>query len=157
MDLGEGRNDVVQWAGVVKASTTPPANSPPNPPPQQVTAASEHPKVTATGETARPQKPEPKSTAAPKRTAGKSKKKAAVSVKITAAKSTPLNLVVPTQNSTSPLEEISELLDNLPLPACVELTRRLLASFSSLPIGAARPRAVLKTVTIYVAEYDSTL
>jgi hypothetical protein len=44
--------------------------------------------------------------------------------------------VVPTQSSTSPLEEISDLLDVLPIKACVELTRRLLTSVSSLPTGS---------------------
>jgi hypothetical protein len=155
MDLGEGRNHIVRGGLVVKATTTPPPNPHPNPPPQ-VTKAPEQPKVTATGETARPQKPEPKSTAAPKQTAGKSKKKAAVSVKTAAAKLTPPNLVVPTQNINSPLEEISDLLEHLPLPACVELTRWLLTFISSLPIRAARPWAVLKTVIVFVAKYGST-
>ena len=113
--------------------------------------APEQPKVTATREKARPQKPEPKSTAAPKRTGGKSKKKAAASIKTAAAKTTPPNLVVPTQNSTFPLEEISDLLDYLPLPGCVELTRRFFASISSLTTEASRPRAVLKTVILFVA------
>jgi hypothetical protein len=54
--------------------------------------------------------------------------------------------VVPKQSSTSPLEEISDLDDHLPIQACVELTRRLLTSVSSLTIGAARPRSLLKTV-----------
>jgi hypothetical protein len=86
----------------------------------------------------------------------KSKKKAAASVKTTAAKPTTPNLVVPNQCSTSPLEEISDILDHLPLHACVGLTRRLLTSISSLPTEAARPWAVLKTVIIFVAEYCST-
>ena len=111
--------------------------------------------MTATRERARPQKPEQKSTATLKRASGKSKK-AAASVKPTAVKTKPPNPVVPTQNSTSPLEEISDLLDHLPLQACVELTRRLLASISSLPTGAARPRAVLKIVILFVAEFGST-
>ena len=64
--------------------------------------------------------------------------------------------MVPNQSPTNPLEEISDLLDSLPLQAGVELTRRLLPSFSSLPSGAARPRAVLKTVILFVAEYGST-
>jgi hypothetical protein len=55
----------------------------------------------------------------------------------------------------SPLECISGLLDNLHLEACVELTRWLLTSIS-LPTGVARPRAVLKTVILFVAEYGST-
>ena len=125
-------------------------------PSQPVTEASEKPKVTATRKTARPQKSEHKTTTAPKLAAGKSKKKTAASVKTTAAKPTTPNLVVPNRSSTSPLEEISYLLDHLPLHACVELTRRLLTSISSLPTGAARPRAVLKTVILFVAEYGST-
>jgi hypothetical protein len=112
--------------------------------------------VTATRETARPKKPEPKSTAAPKPTAGKPKKKAAASVETAAAKLTTPKLVVPTHISTCPLEEISYLLAYLPLQTCVELTRRFLTSISSLPTGAARPRAVLKTVILFVAEYGST-
>jgi hypothetical protein len=65
-------------------------------------------------------------------------------------------MVVSTQTSSSPLEEISDLLDHLPLQACVELIRWLVSSISSLPTGAGRPRAVLKTVILFVAEYDST-
>ena len=59
--------------------------------------------------------------------------------------------MVPNQSPTNPLEEVSDLLDRLPLQACVEVTRRLLTSFYSLPSGAARPRAVLKTVILFVA------
>jgi len=153
-DLGEGWNHVVRGGPVVKA-TTPPTPIP-NPPSQPVTEASEKPKVTATRKTARPQKSEHKTTTAPKLAAGKSKKKTAASVKTTAAKPTTPNLVVPNRSFTSPLEEISDLLYHLPLHACVELTRRLLTSISSLPTGAARPRAVLKTVILFVAEYGST-
>jgi hypothetical protein len=121
----------------------------PKPFPQAVTEAPEQPKVTATRKTARPKKPDPKSTAGPRPAAGKHKKKAATSVKTAAVKPTNPNQVVPTQTST--LEEMSDL-DRLPLQACVELTRRLLASVTSLPTGAARPRAVLKTVILFVAE-----
>jgi hypothetical protein len=49
---------------VFKATTTTPHN--PNPSPQPVMEASEQPKVTVTRKTARPEKPEPKPTAAPK-------------------------------------------------------------------------------------------
>jgi hypothetical protein len=56
----------------------------------------------------------------------------------------------------SPTEEISDLLDNLPLHACVELTRRLLTSIPTLPSGPARSRAVLKIVVLFVAEYGGT-
>ena len=85
-----------------------------------------------------------------------SKKKAAASVKTAAANPTTPSLVVHTQTPTSPLEDISDLFYHLPLHTCVEQTRRLLTSFSSLPTGAARNRAVLKTVILFVAEYGST-
>jgi len=111
--------------------------------------------VTATRKTAKPKKPEPKSTAATKPAAEKLKKKAAASVKTTATKPTTLDLVVPTQIPTSPLE-FSDLLDHLHLQACVELTRQLFTSISSSPTGAADPPAVLKTIILFVAEYGST-
>ena len=141
--------------GVAKATaTTPPPN--PNPPPQPVTEVPRQPKVIATRKKAGPKKSEPKPTAAAQPAAGKSKKKVVASVKTTATKSTTPVLVVPNQSPTNPLEEISDLLDRLPLQACVELTRRLLTFFSSLPSEAARPRAVLKTVTLFETEYGST-
>jgi len=110
------------------------------------------PNVTATRKKAGPKNPEPKPTAAAQPAAGKSKKKVVASIKTAATKPTNLVLVVP----TNPLEEISDLLDRLPLQACVELTRRLLTSISTLPTGTARPRAVLKTDILFVAEYGST-
>jgi len=58
-----------------------------------------------------------------------------------ATKPTTPVLVVP----TNPLVEISDLLNRLPLQACVELNRRLLTSISYLPTGTGGPRAVLKT------------
>jgi hypothetical protein len=66
------------------------------------------------------------------------------------------NLVVTPQPLKLALKDISDLLENLSLQACVELTGRLLTSFSSFHSGAARPRAVLKTALLFVAEYDST-
>jgi hypothetical protein len=54
------------------------------------------------------------------------------------------------------VEEISDLLDTLPMNACIELTRRLLIAVPSLPSGPTRSRAVLKTVILFVAEYGST-
>jgi len=113
MDLGKGWNHVVR-GGCVKATTTPPTKPHPKLPPQSVTEAPEKPVVTATRETGRPQNPELKCTAAPKRPSGKSKKKAATSVKTAAATTTTPNLVVPTQISTSQLQEISDLLDHFP-------------------------------------------
>ena len=54
----------------------------------------------------------------------------------------------------SPLQEISDL-DNLPLDASVELTRRLVTALPNLTTGAARTRAVQKTVVLFIAEYGS--
>jgi hypothetical protein len=82
--------------------------------------------------------------------------KAAASVETAAAKPTTPKLVIPTQSSTSPLEEISDLFDHLTLQLCVELTRRIHTPISSLLKGAARPRAVLKTVILFVVEYGNT-
>ena len=115
--------------------------------------------MTATRETDRPKKPEAKPPTAPQRAPEKSQKKAAASAKTAAAK--PPNpkipsLVVRTQNTTSPLEDISVLLDQLPLHECVELTLRLVTSISTLPTGATRPRSVLKSIILFVAEYGST-
>ena len=112
--------------------------------------------MTATRKKARLKKSELQSTAAAQPAAGKSKKKVAASVKTAATKPKTPVLVVPTQSPTNTLEKISDLLDRLPLQACVEPTRRLLTSLSSLPPGAARPRAVLKAVILFVAEYGST-
>jgi len=105
----------------------------------------------------RPKKPKPKSAAATNPAAGKTNNKAAARVKTVAAKPTTPELVDPTKKTTtSPIEDMSDLLDHLPIQACVELTRRLLTSISSLTTGADRPRAVLKNVILFVAEYDST-
>jgi hypothetical protein len=65
-------------------------------------------------------------------------------------------VVNPNHPKQSPIEEISDLLDNLALKACVELTCRLLTSVPNLPAGPARPRAVLKIVILFIAEYGST-
>ena len=108
--------------------------------------------MTATRKKAGPKKPEPKPTEAAQPAAGKSKKKVAASVKIAANKPTTPVLLVPTDT----LEEISDILDRLTLKACVELTRRLLTFISSLSKGTACPRAVLKNVILFVAEYGST-
>ena len=152
-DLGEGWNHV-RGGRVVKATTTPTLN--PKPTPQPVTEAPSQLKVTATRKKAGPKKSKPKSPAATKPATGKAKKKAAASVKTAGAKSTTPEMVVPNQSCTSQLKEISDLLDHLPIQACVELNSRLLTSISSLPTGAARPRAVWKTVILFVAVYGST-
>ena len=118
--------------------------------PQPVTKAPKVPQVTATAKKAKPEKVKPKITAAPKKAAVKPRKAASTDAKPFA---TPKPVANPAP--ASPLEEISDLLDSVPTEACVQLTRRLLASISSLHKGAARPRAVLKTVIIFVAEYGS--
>ena len=150
---GRGVESLRLSGRVVKATTTPPQTKTHSSTGHEV---ARQPKVTATRKTAGTKKPDPKSTAATKQTAGKSKKKAASCVKTAAAKPTTPDFVVPTRSPISPLEDISDMLDRLPLQACVELTRRLLTSISFLPTGVARPWAVLKTVIIFVAEYGST-
>jgi len=87
----------------------------PNPPPQPVTEVPKQPKVNAARKKAGPKKPKPEPTAAAQPAAGKSKKKVAVSVKTAATKPTTSVLLVPTNS----LEEIFDLLDRLPLQACV--------------------------------------
>jgi hypothetical protein len=59
----------------------------------------------------------------------------------------------PQPQSQSPNEGITDLFDNLPTSACVNLKRRLLSTASSLPTGDATLRAVLKTVIIFLAEH----
>ena len=83
-------------------------------------------------------------------------KEATTAVKTAAAKPNTPKLVDPNHRPFNPLEEISDLLDHLLLQTCVELTRRLLTAITTLPTGAARRRAVLKTVILFVAEYGST-
>ena len=120
---------------------------------QRVTETPKQPQVTATSKTAKPKKPEPKPTPAPKPANIKPKTKAAASVKTVADKPTAY-LVVSTQPTTSPLEDIADL-DNLLLQTCVKLTLRLLSSISSLLKGAALQRALLKTVILFMGEYGS--
>jgi hypothetical protein len=68
-------------------------------------------------------------------------------------KPNPTHIPLPNQ---SPIEEISDLLDNLSVKACVEITRRLLTAVPTLPSGAAHSRDVLKIVILFEAEYGST-
>jgi hypothetical protein len=103
--------------------------------------------VTTSTKEAKPTEAEPKSTAATKRAAAKPKRAATAGTKPgTAAK----QMVVPRPNN-SPLNGITDLVDTLHVEARVELTRLFLLSLLSLPQGAARPRAVLKTVILFVA------
>jgi hypothetical protein len=58
-----------------------------------------------------------------------------------------------TTRTTESVSSDRYLLQNLPTQACAELTHRLLPTASSLPTGKARPRAVLKTAILFMAEY----
>ena len=124
----------------------------PKPIPQPVTEAPTQTHVTGTKKAAKIEKAELKITTAPKAAGGEPKKQAPTIPKPVAA----TQVVSNPHPTISPIEGISDLLDYLPLDACVELTRRLLTSISFLPKRAARPRAVLKTVILFVAEYGST-
>ena len=67
----------------------------------------------------------------------------------------PKELMVPFQPNESFIEEISDLLANLPLNTSVELTCRILTSVPILSFAAVHSWAVLKTVILFVAEYGS--
>jgi outer membrane biosynthesis protein TonB len=123
----------------------------PKPDTNAVTKAHKQPKVTAPVRKAKPKKAEPKVAATPK-AAVKPKKVTAPGTKPVA----PAPLVAQPHPTPSPLEGIADLVDQLPLGACAELTRRLLTAIPSFPKGATRPRAVLKLVILFVADYGST-
>jgi hypothetical protein len=133
MQLGEGWSHVVRGGRGVNAS-----KPPPTPNPIRLVTEARKPIATPTSKTARPKKPALKTPAAPK---------------AASAHPSSTKLVVNPHPTSSPLEDISDLLDQLPIDVCVELIRRLLTSISSLPSGAARPRAVLKTVIFFVLLY----
>jgi hypothetical protein len=146
-DLGPGWSHVVR---VVKAATLPP----PEPSPGPVTKSPTRDEVTPTRANGKTPKSMPKVTVDPKQApVTKSSKPAKSGQSLPPA---PKGLVAPTQPVPSPIEEISDLLDNLPLNACVELTRQLLISVPTLPSEPARSRAVLKIVILFVTEYGST-
>jgi hypothetical protein len=147
LELGKGWSHVVRRGCVVNAAPPPSA---PNPIPPQVTEARK-PIMTPTSETAKPKRPAPKTPAAPKAASVKP-----AVTKAVAAQPSSTKLVVTPHPTSSPLKGISDLLDQLPIEACVELTCRLLTSISSLPLGVARLRAVLRTIILFVAEYGST-
>jgi hypothetical protein len=101
--------------------------------------------VTTLTKELKPTKAEPKSDAATKKAAMKPKKAATAGSKpATAAKPVVIS------------KTISDFVTTLPFDACKELICRLLASFSSLEKGAARPQAVLQIVFLFTAEYGST-
>ena len=83
----------------------------PKPIPQPVTEAPTQPQVTVTKKAAKPEKAETKTTTAPKAAGGKPKKKPAT----TSPKPVAANQVVANPHpTTSPIEGISDLLDNFP-------------------------------------------
>jgi hypothetical protein len=82
-------------------------------------------------------------------------KKQAMNCKSSPRPKKPNSAPIPPPNQ-SPIKEISDLFDSLPVNVCVELTRRLLTAVPTLPLGAARSRAVLKIVILFVAEYGKT-
>jgi hypothetical protein len=125
--------------------------------------------VTTTVKQAKPEKSEPK-TAAPTKGAVKPQKAAGSGVKPvptkpavkhkmaakTDAKPVKAPPTVANRPSTLTLEDITDLLDSLSREECVRLSRRVVEYNSSLPIGADRHTAVLKTVILFFAGYGST-
>jgi hypothetical protein len=53
----------------------------------------------------------------------------------------------------SPLEGIADILDKLSISACLQLTRRLHYTTSSLPTADACQPAILKTIILYLAAH----
>jgi hypothetical protein len=145
-------NHVVRGGRAVKATMP----TSPNPTPISVTVPQTRDEVTATRKKGRTAKSAPIVTVGPKQAPVTQPAKPAKHRQ--SSQPTPMVLVAPSQTTStqSPLEEISDILNNLPLKGCVELTRRLLTSVPTLPAGPARTRAVLKIVVLFVADYGST-
>jgi hypothetical protein len=120
MGLGEGWSHVVRGDELSRATLILLPNTP-----QPITEAHKQPRVTATTKKAKTEKAEPKTTTAPEGASVKLKKAAT-----TGAKSVAAAPPVAKPHPNSPLEGISDLADNLPLEACVELTLWLLTSMA---------------------------
>jgi len=148
--LGPGWNGVVRGGRVIRA-TAPPS---PIPAPGPVTEEPTRKQVTPIRTKGKAPKSAPKVTVGPKQAPVTKTSKSAKPNQTSQLMSK--ELVAPTKPTQSPIEEISDLLDSLPIQACVELTRRLLTFVPTLPIGPTRSRAVLKIVVLFVAEYGST-
>jgi hypothetical protein len=124
----------------------------PKPTPTEITEAPKKAPETNTTLKARNKKPAPKLLESPKEfPTKKASTKHCLTTPIP-----PKHLVSPPTANPSPLERISDLLDTLPMDACVELSRRLVTAVPFLPPGPARSRAVLIIVILFVAEYGST-
>jgi hypothetical protein len=147
--LEQGWNHVIRGGRVIKAASPPSPNFTPCP----VTPSPTRNELETTGKKGKTAKSTPKVKVGPKQAPANEVTKPAKPKQ--PSQTTPMNPVAPTQTNHSPIE-ISDLLDKLPLNACVELTRRLLTSISTLPTGSARTRAVLKVVILFVAQYGST-
>ena len=134
--LGDGWNHVLRGGRVAKAQPAPP----PKPTPTEVTEAPKKAPVKSTSKKARSKKPAPKVSVVPEK-APTTK----ASTKQCVPKPAPTKQLVPLPTVNPSPVEISDLLDTLPMNACVELTRRLLTAVLSLPSKPARSRAVMKT------------
>lgn len=110
--------------------------------------------VTNTRNTGKTTKSAPNVTEAPKQAPLPKTMKTATHVKSSQPK--PNDLVTTPHPNQSPIEEISDPLDNLPLNACVDLTRRILTSVPTITSGPARLLVVLKTVVLFVSAYSIT-
>jgi hypothetical protein len=126
---------------VIKAANPPTPKLVPGP----VTKSLTRSEVTTTRAKDETTKPNPKVTVGPKQTPVTKSNKTVNTRQLSQPKHT--NLVTSNQPTKS-LVEISDILDILPLNACVELTRRLLTSVPNLPSGLARSRAVLTIVVL---------
>ena len=92
----------------------------------------------------------PNVTEAPKEVSVTNRKRSTKTGK-SSAEEPKLSKLVSAQLNQSTIE-ITDLLDNITLEPCVELTHRLFACFRTLPPEAARSQGVLKAVVLFVAE-----
>ena len=126
--LGSCWNHVVRGDRVFRA--TPPTD--PQPLPDLVIEIPTRSEVTNTSQKSKTEKSEPKAAVGPKRALVTKPKKPAKPAKPSQPKTS--ELVVPPQPDQSPIE-ISELLNNLALNVCVQLTREILIFFPAPLLG----------------------
>ena len=110
---------------------TPPTD--PQPTPGTVTEILAGTEVTITSKKGKTTHSVSKVTVGPKKTPGTKPKEPARPANPWQIK--PNELVGPPQTNQSPIDEISELVGNLPFNECVELTRRILTSVPTLLLG----------------------
>jgi hypothetical protein len=130
--------------------------TPPEPSPKSATAAPDLNKVTVSKKEGAAANPALKGTKALREAQVKNTQEKVKAGKSSPKIPSPTTLAPAPQITQSPIVEISDLLDTLLMDACVELMRRFLTAAPTLPSGAARSRAVLKIVVLFVAEYGST-